>query len=275
MIKGLKITLIILLSCIAIGLGVLLFILINNDFKFDSFINIFGGPSNKLIESKEYDTVENIYINSNAADIYIKNSEDNKIKVELYSDNVKNHSISLSNNDLKVELNEKHKFRLFGKHARIVLYVPSNYSNKFDISNSSGDIRAYDYENASFIVNVTSGDVRIDKANTLDITTRSGDIKNSIVNTIKVKCTSGDIRLGEVNKKLNLKTTSGDIRIDKINLSENSNIEATSGDIKISNKNNVYVETKTKFGDVNVKNNDRFAKITLNIKVTSGDIKVG
>lgn len=273
--KGLKIVSIILLSFIAISLGILMYILINNNYQFDSnFINIFGGDSNTLLDSKEYDEVGNIYIDSNVADIYINNSSDNKVKVELYSDNAKNYNISLSDNDLKVELEENNKAMLFNKNAKIILYVPSDYKNKFEINNTTGDIEASAYENASFKINVTSGDVKIDKANILDITTKTGDINNNRVNVIKVECTTGDILLGKVDKSLNLKTTTGDIKIDEINLSLNSDIQTTTGDVTIYKKNNVYVETETKTGDVKVNNNDRFAEFTLQIKVITGDIKV-
>ena len=274
--KSLKIILVLLLSIVAIGLGIFLYILINTDFKFDAnFIRTFNNSSNTLIESKECDEVNNIYINSNVADVYIEHSEDNKIKVELYSDNNKSHNISLVDNDLKIELEEDTKKTFLTKQARIVLYVPSDYDNAFDITNKVGDIKSSGYENATFKVSLTTGDVKVDKANILDVKAITGDIKNNQVNKVKVDCTTGDIKLGKVNKKLELKTATGDVKIDNIILIEDSSINTTIGDVKINNKNNIYVETDVKTGDVNINKNNRFANATLYIKVTTGDIKVG
>lgn len=276
--KGFKITLIVLLSIVAIGLSVLLALLINNNFKFDNnFINIFNGQSNTLVDSKEYkidDIIGDIYINSDVADIYINNSDDNIIKVELYSDNVRNHNIELSNNDLKIDLEDNNKF-FFTKQSRIVLYVPKEFNDKFEITDNAGDIKASNFENASFKIKVTTGDVKIDRADVIDVLTTTGDIYNNNVNIINVVCTTGDIELGNINKSLNLKTTTGDIEIESINLSENSNIETTTGDVKIDDINEVYVETETKTGDVRINDNDRYADYKLHIKVTTGDIKVG
>lgn len=289
--NGLKIALIALLSSIAVGLCILLFVLINIDFKFDlGHISIGGGQSTTLIDSKEYDEVNNIFINSNKADVYIKHAEDNKIKVELYSNNEKEHSISLEENDLKVVLKENN-YNL-GKQARIILYVPADFSNKFDIKDNTGDVKSSSYKNASFVISLTTGDVNVTKAKSLDINTTtgdievlkaetlnvvttSGDINNEEVNDINAVCTTGDITLGNVNNSLKLKATTGDITVNKIDLSENSSIQTTTGDVTIINKNNVYVETDIKTGDVKINKNDRFAEVTLKIKVTTGDIKVG
>ena len=213
----LKIISIILLSLVVVTLSFFLYMLIKNDFKFDeNFLKIFNNQSNTLIDNKEYDSVNNISIKSNTADIYINHATDNKFKVELYSDNEKKHSISLTDGNLNIELEEK-QFSFFTKHARIILYVPSDFSNKFDIVNTTGDIKADSYENASFKVDVTTGDVKIDKADVLDIVTTTGDITNNYVNTISASCSTGDIKLDTVNKSLVLKTTTGDVKINYIN----------------------------------------------------------
>ena len=269
--KKLTIVLIILLSFIALALGGLLTLLISNDFKFE---NIFNRQSEKLIDSNEYETINNIYIDSNTADVYIKYSENDKVKVELYSDNAKSHDISLDGEDLKIELKEKNSF-FFSKQARIIVYVPSEYANKINIANKTGDIESESLNQASFIIKLSTGDVKIKKADTLDITTSTGDIKVDEASTIKVKCSTGDIKLGKVTNSLDLKTTTGDIKIKDINLNEDGEIKTTTGDIRIDSINNVYVEASTKTGDVKINNNDRFADHVLNISATTGDIKVG
>ena len=275
--KAVTIILIIFLCLIAIGLGLFVFFFSLGKIQFnDNWFNIFNRESTTLVDSKEYNEINDIYIKSNTADIYIKYSENKKYKVELYSDSVKNESISLSDKDLKVELEENNHFIFLGKQPRIILYVPSDFNNKFDITTTTGDINSEAYNDATFKVAVTTGDVEIDKADVLDIVTKTGDIKNNKVNTVKAVCTTGNMRFGDINKSLDLKTTTGDIRIDTIDLKESGNIQTTTGDVRISNKNEVYVEAESKTGDIKINNNaDRFTELSLHIKVTTGDIKVG
>ena len=271
------IILIIVLSIIAIGIGLFAFLFSIGKIQLnENYFNIFNRQSNTLIDSKEYNEIEDIYISTNRADVHIEYSTDKKYKVELYSDNEKNHSIDLSNKDLKIELEEKQNFGFFPKQARIIIYVPQEYKNVFNIETTTGDINAFAFNNASFKIKVTTGDVDIDKADSLDIVTSTGDITNNVVNTIKAVCTTGDIRLGDINNSIDLKTTTGDIRIDTIDLKESGNIQTTTGDVRISNKNNVYIETESKTGDVRIDNNaDRMTELSLHIKVTTGDIRVG
>ena len=271
------IILIIFLFLIAVGLGVFAFFFSVGAIQLNgNYFNLFSRQSTTLIDSKEFDKVENISIRTNTADIQIQYSTDDKYKVEMYSDNEKEHSINLSGDDLKIDLQEKDKFGFFPKQARIILYVPSEFKNKFDISTTTGDVDAYAFENATFKVTVSTGDIDIDIANTMDVTTTTGDIHNNYVETINAKCSTGDIRLGKVNNALNIVTTTGDIRIDTIDLKESGNIQTTTGDVVIDNKNEIYVETESKTGDIKINNNaDRFTELSLHIKVTTGDIKVG
>ena len=274
--KPLIIVSIILLSVVAITLSIFGFLFSIGKIEFnDNWYNMFNNQSTKLVDSKEYDEVNDIYIKSNTADVNIEYSDNNKFKVELYSDDYKNESIDLDDKDLKIDLEEKSTWTLFRKQPHIVLYIPSDYSNKIDVTSVTGDLKTRSFESASFKIQVTTGDIDIEKADILDITTKTGDITNNKVNTILLHCTTGDIRLGEVNKSLDIVTTTGDVKIDTINILENSKIKTTTGDVVIGSKNNVYVETESKTGDVNINNNDRYAEYVLNIQVTTGDIKVG
>lgn len=275
--KAGTIILIIMLALLAIGIGVFAFLFSIGKIELNqNYFNLFNRQSNTLIDSNEFEDVESITVETNMSDIHIEYSNDDKYKVELYSDNVKEHSITLNKKDLKVVLYDKDRIGIFPKQSRVMLYIPKEYKDRIDITTNTGDVNAYAFKDATFKVKVTTGDIDIDEANTLDLVTTTGDIKNNNVETINAKCTTGDIRLGTVNNVLNLQTTTGDIRIDTINLKESSNIQTTTGDVRISNKNEVYVETESKTGDVRINNNaDRFTELSLHIKVTTGDIKVG
>ena len=230
-----------MLALLAIGIGVFAFLFSIGKIELNqNYFNLFNRQSNTLIDSNEFEGVESITVETNMSDIHIEYSNDDKYKVELYSDNVKEHSITLNTKDLKVVLYDKDRIGIFPKQSRVMLYIPKEYKDRIDITTNTGDVNAYAFKDATFKVKVTTGDIDIDEANTLDLITTTGDIKNNNVETINAKCTTGDIRLGTVNNVLNLQTTTGDIRIDTINLKESSNIQTTTGDVRISNKNNIY-----------------------------------
>ena len=59
-----------------------------------------------------------------------------------------------------------------------------------------------------------------------------------------------------------------------LELLDDSDITSISGDIEINKNLGAYIKTETLSGEVNVENNDRYAKNELKIKTTSGDIEV-
>ena len=91
------IILIIFLALIAIGLGVFAFLFSIGKIELNqNYYNIFNRQSENLIDSKEFEDINDIYVGTNIADVYIEYSSDKKYKVELYSDNVNNYSIKLN-----------------------------------------------------------------------------------------------------------------------------------------------------------------------------------
>ena len=66
----------------------------------------------------------------------------------------------------------------------------------------------------------------------------------------------------------------GDIKINNATLNKNSVIKDDYGDITISNIKNVYIYSKTDYGDNDINNNDRKSDVVLKIKNNCGDIKV-
>lgn len=128
--------------------------------------------------------------------------------------------------------------------------------------------------NQNLNIKTISGDVSVQKAENAKIETTSGDIEINEVNRLNAKSVSGEIIIKFLKSKCNLKTTSGDIEIDNLELLDDSDITSISGDIEINKNLGAYIKTETLSGEVNVENNDRYAKNELKIKTTSGDIEV-
>ena len=290
--KGVTIVLIILLSIVTICLTGLFILLMkgNFNFNFKGFFNI--GYSEKLVDSKEFDTIEDIEVNSDIADVIIEQGQEGKILVELYSEDSDNYYIKNENDKISVSLKAKKKnVNFLRKQDRVVIKLPKDYDQKVKIKTNVGDTKADAFDNIKFDIEATTGDIKLDSADTLDFKITTGDVKLDKVNYISGSSTTGDIKIGEaeefsagtttgdieiekVTKRIYAKTSTGDVKAKTITLSEDSTIKTGTGDVKIDRLEGAYIEAHTNTGDIRVNNNDRHEEKTVNISTSTGDIRV-
>ena len=249
--KGFVVALIVLFSIIIIGLGVALVFAINGNFKFNFNVK----ESTNLVLEEEYTKeFDEVIIDSEMSNVYIKNSD--KIKLEIYG---KNDKFTVTDDkSLNISIKDSCKTFCFNTEIfKVVLYVPESYSKKITIRNNYGD-------------------VKVDKLNNtlLDIDSNYGDIKIDTIKDIKINEDYGDISINEVTNYLKITSDYGDVNIKKVNIKEDSKINLDYGDVEIDNINDIYVDAKTDMGDVKIKNNNRKSDITLTIDNDMGDIKV-
>lgn len=267
--NGIKIFLIVLLSIIVIGLIMFLVGFIVNGWSFDF---IFG--KTKLVETKEFDSINNLTINTNIPDVYIKESTDGKVKVELYSKSYKEKEIKNTNEELNVTLKENCFLFCFFNKSRINVYLPKDYEKNIVINGSTSDIELDSYANSNVTIKVSTGDVTLKEVKTATIKLSTGDTKIDKVNDVSISASTGDIEIGTITNSLDISTSTGDIDIREININKNSNIKASTGDVTIKKTNSIYVEGDASTGDVNINNNNRKSDIELKIKTSTGDIDV-
>ena len=270
--KIIKLLLILILSIIVVVLSLFLCKYVNSDYDF-KFSSVFSNTSTNLIESKEFYSINDIIINSNIADVEIKNNSQNNFKVDVYSEKKENYSIDVNNNNLYINIEDDNNI-IFNKHSKLVLYVPSDYNKLVKIVNKTGDVEVESLMYLNLDIESNTGDVEIDSVDSLNYRNSVGDLEINNINTLNVDCKTGDVEVNNINKVFNIKSNTGDVDINTINISENSYIESNIGDIDIKTINNIYVETESGIGDVDVNNGDRFSPITLRIKSSVGDIKV-
>ncbi|MBR4350741.1 MAG: DUF4097 family beta strand repeat protein [Bacilli bacterium] len=313
--KKLSIVLIVLLSillALVIGGMILLF---NTDLGKLNFnlgpIGIHSGSSTKLIDEKEIATIKDIYVDTDVADIDYKVSETGTIKIELYSDDPGEYSITELEDRVNVVLKQKEEFKvgLNFKFDKIVVYLPQNYANTLYVAGTTADINMDDFATANVKFTVTTGDIDIKAVSTAEIVVTTGDIDidsaysvNAVATTgdydigtvrfldieattgdiditetdqLKAKTTTGDYKIGIVNSSLDIETRSGDVYVEKATVLAKSRIKTTTGDVKINRMNDgVYVEGKATTGSVKINNSDRKSEIELKINTTTGDIRV-
>lgn len=304
-----KIILIIILSIICILLlGIMVFALINRNNAIN--LKLFSNQT-KLIYEKEMEIEElnDLKINVSSSDVIIKESTDGKIKIDVYGAEGEIVTEKLENNILEIT-EENNLIILFGMWIdnRVEVYMPKDYEKELHINTTSGDINAIDLENSNVtmqassgditcgnmlygnlqtssgditagnsvktIIQTSSGEIKIGEVEEIEASTSSGEIEISKGNRVTAKSTSGDITIGEINGYSKIKSNSGRVKISKFSINENSEIETTSGDVSLENNSDIYFETESNSGSINVEKSNRLSEIVCKIKTTSGNINV-
>lgn len=267
--KNFKIFSVVLLFIITIGLITMFILLLTGKTE----INIL--KSKLVYDEVINETFNNIQISTKGLDVELVKSTDELVNVKLYDIDSKNFSIKVEDNTLKINSNNvKHNlFFSFGKRKVIVSLPQKEYD--LLIKSKSGDIMSkLDFNNTTIVT--TSGDIKLEKCNKLNINVTSGDIIVKEVNDINIDATSGDVKIDTINNSINVKTKSGDIVINELAIKEDSSINLISGDIIINrSSNNIFYNTKSISGDIRINNNNnRYADYELRIETKSGDIIV-
>ena len=286
---ALLITLLVLLIISLIGL--MIFVM-NNKFNI-GFRKIFSQRIEELqIEETYKNNYEKININTDAADVYIKQSEDKDIHVKVYSEKEKSRVID-NEIELNIEVEQKKCVGICinNKVSKVELYIPEDYEKEIKIDNKYGDIEIASFEKLNLEIKEDAGDIKISSANIVNINNSygdieigtikegnikeaAGDIKIDKVNSIDIKNNFGDTKITEVNEYIKIDADAGDVRINTLNITKDSFIEMNAGDVRIENTNDIYVDAETDVGSAKVNNNNRNAEITLKIENNVGDIKV-
>jgi len=270
--KGLTITLIVLLLTLVIGLIVGLTIMIKKDFTFSMFS--FNSISTTLVEEKEINNIKDLNIKFDTSDIEVIDTEDEIIKVQIYSDYEKSHKIEENEDEIYVEFKQKNGLSFFRKTSKIYIYVPKEYSNKITINGDVGDIHINDIESSTLKADLNVADIHIDNIDKANIKIDTGDLKIDTINDLVADLNTGDLKIEYLNNYIDTSLDVGDVKIEYLEINENSKIELQTGDVKIQNTNDIYIDADAKVGDTKIGDNNRKAEIELTIKVNVGDIKV-
>mgnify|MGYP001049914978 FL=1 len=262
--KSLIITLIVLLSIIAILLTVFLVLaILGVEFPFFSNNNFREINKNIIFEQNfEPEHIDKIDIISDCGDIKILENSENNIKVTIYGRNDRSlKDINFSNEEgiLKFEIRGmSNKIINFGfSENDIVIYAPKEIIKEIEIKSSYGDIEIGEFENALVDLKQDCGDIDIVK------------IQNAII-----KSSYGDVKITSLLNKCDIDLSCGDIKIENLRINEDSIIKNDLGDIKIEKTNDIFIDGKTDLGDEKIENNNRHSEITLTLKNSCGDIKV-
>lgn len=248
--------------------------------------------SNSLVLDEIYENEFNhIEIESDASDIYIKETNDNKSKVIVYGD-PKRTEVTTENNKLQIKSRAKKCvfFCVNVKASKIEIYLSKDYNNTIDIKNDYGDIEIGNFKESDIKIKESCGDIFISTAKNIDIVNDYGNVEINNGNIINVKESCGDVKIGtvndltvenkygdidikNVNNYMDIKDDCGDIEIDNVSINKNSYIKNSLGNIEINSTNDIHINAKTSLGDTEVRNNYQ-SDTVLTIKNNCGDIEV-
>lgn len=258
--KGIIITLIVILSLLAVSATIFLVSALASGGKMNKEWNLginmgFMDEKNLQIrKEEEFDLtgMEEVRVKLASSDVHIYKSENGKLKVvqkssnepeqdELFCSNITNNTISIIEN-LKV----KFKFFSFGTSwSSYDIYVPEEYVGNLTIQTASGSIQiATNLNTNNLTLKSTSGSLKVEKDLTLkenlNLQTTSGSIKiegKQTANNGTLKSTSGSIQIDkqtEITQVLTISTVSGSIKSEELITANSSKISSTSGSIKLA-----------------------------------------
>lgn len=274
--KPLAIIKLVLLSFIALLLtGILIVLLIDpkNNINFLKF-----SSKSELIYQKEItDPIKKIQVTTKASDIQIENSNSDKISVKFYGEK-EDKELNLTSDNEVLKIDEEETYFCVGicnfVEHKIIISIPKDIDYELALQTTSGDVYVPDISLTNISIKSVSGDIGMINADKAKLETTSGDIEVHNVSDLTVKTVSGEVDVNQIKRSCNIKTTSGDIDIELLEITHNSKISTISGDVEISSNVGSYVKTKTVSGEVDIQNNDRYAKTELVVTTTSGDIEV-
>lgn len=220
-------------------IGLIMFALVMTQYNWN-FVEL----DTSKYETNTYSITEefnNISLNTDTADILFKVSETGKCKVECYEEENAKHSVTVKDDTLIIQLNNKKSwYDYVGINftcPKITVYLPKSEYNNLSIKEDTGDIR---------IENIST--------DALELSTSTGDVTLSDINCkgdININVSTGKANLNDINcKSITTKGSTGDIILKNLIITEKLSIKRSTGDIKIdgSDASEIFIETDT--GDV-------------------------
>ena len=269
--KGIKIVLIIILAILVIALvNFMIYAIINrnNDYSVKFSLIAFGDNTEKIFE-KEYEPEELDKINVDvlSSNVIIEKADVDKIKVTAYGEKDEKINETINNNELSITKSKTKVFifaMLYWCDEKIIIQVPNECDEEFNIHTSSGDIAAPNLENNVINFETSSGKIECGNINNGNFKSSSGDITVGSGNEITIQTSSGSIKAGDFNK-LSAEASSGDVEVGKVG---ESTIKTSSGKILVESVKRLQAEASS--GEIDINAIEEYC----NLVTSSGNIEI-
>ncbi len=269
--KGIKIVLIIILAILVIALvNFMIYAIINrnNDYSVKFSLIAFGDNTEKIFE-KEYEPgeLDRINVDVSSSNVLIERADVDKIKVTAYGEKDEKINETINNNELSITKSKTKVFifaMFYWFDEKIIIQVPNDCEQEFNIHTSSGDIAVPNLENNVINLESSSGKIECGNINNGNFKSSSGDITVGSGNEITLQTSSGSIKAGDFNK-LSAEASSGDIEVGKIG---ESSIKTSSGKILLESAKRLQAEASS--GEIDINTIEEYC----NLVTSSGSIEI-
>ena len=269
--KGIKIVLIIILAILVIALvNFMIYAIINrnNDYSVKFSLIAFGDNTEKIFE-KEYEPgeLDRINVDVSSSNVLIEKADVDKIKVTAYGEKDEKINETINNNELSITKSKTKVFifaMLYWCDEKIIIQVPNECDEEFNIHTSSGDIAAPNLENNVINFETSSGKIECGNINNGNFKSSSGDITVGSGNEITIQTSSGSIKAGDFNK-LSAEASSGDVEVGKVG---ESTIKTSSGKMLVESAKRLQAEASS--GEIDINTIEEYC----NLVTSSGSIEI-
>lgn len=266
--KGIIITLIVLLTIIAITLiSIMILGMTNKDNNYK--ISFFGfGNKTKTLFQNEYDIneIKSININADSTNVRFKEGSNDKMKVTILGLKDEKFNVNLQESELSISKENK-VFRLMfftWVDEEILIELPQNYNPDTQIRTTSGNVNLIDLEETNAQIEVSSGNITCGNLHNANIRATSGNIEMANGNDVTLKTTSGNITTGNIENGI-IQLSSGNVRVGEI---ATADIKVTSGNIKVEKVNRIVGATTS--GNITIGDINSFC----NLSCSSGSVNI-
>ena len=249
-------------------------------------IGMYNKANNEKVIENKYDitdSFENIDIDLETADLYIKSTDDDKVKVVCNDRKKCYQNVEVVDSTLKIKTVDKRRwfekwilpfeFKAFD----VTVYLPTvNYTN-LKIKTATGNVETekglnfFDVNiktntgNVSYNSNVNYGDLTIDtdtgnvklrefKASNVTVKTSTGNLYADFVEVDRIfdaKTSTGDQKLNNVNvKDLLSKTTTGNVKLISVIGDNSFTIKTSTGNISFTDCDAKTISGETSTGNI-------------------------
>lgn len=266
--KSVKITCLVAVFCIILGLLIVLGTSLKIGFDYNQL-------NTDTLETKSY-TVEqpfqNIDIQSQWSNVYFAVAQDAQCEVVYTETERKTCAVSVENDTLTVSQKDTRRwYECFGilwssddvNEMKITVYLPEQSYHSLHIQSQSGNIALNSVQvQGSVDLKTNSGNLQLEDLTAQDLTveTTSGNITLKAIKAqdrLDVKSNSGTLRLEDViTKELVCATTSGDITLNTVKAQGRLDLKSNSGTLRLENVIAQELICATTSGDIWFKDSD-------------------
>lgn len=233
-----------------------------NGFNFDTCDNCNDEDCTEDKQNYDFDIkdINDFDIDLISADITIKESSDDKVKIETYTNDKTRIKTENESGAIKIQQqgNNVGSWFSFGFHqsSKVILELPKSYNKDFKVKTISGEIVSnMDLNLNKVSIATTSGDTKIRELTCKSINAKSisGELKaDKIKGSCELGSTSGDIDVSSLDGSLNANTVSGTVKADFENITGDISVHSVSGDVvfRIPESSGILIDYNATSGDI-------------------------